>query len=68
MGFLQSLFDANERDIKKYRRVVDKINALEPEFQALTDEDLRAKTDEFRQRIVTAVGDTEGRDRKKSLP
>ena len=56
MGFLQSLFDANERDIKRYRRVVDQINALEPKFQALTDEELTAKTEEFRARVREAVG------------
>ena len=39
----------NDRQVKKYRPVVDKINAMEPELQALSDEQLRAKTDEYRQ-------------------
>ena len=66
MGFLQTLFDANERDIKKYRRIVDKINALETGMQALSDDALRAKTEEFRQRVRESVGDVEdGRDRKE---
>jgi preprotein translocase subunit SecA len=56
MGFLSTLFDANERDIKRYRKLVDKINALEPQFQELTDDELRAKTDEFRQRVRETVG------------
>ena len=42
---------ANERFIKKQFKVVDKINALEPDFVKLTDEQLKAKTDEFRARI-----------------
>ncbi len=42
----------NERDIKKIRPVVDKINALEPEIQKLTDEELKAKSSEFKERIA----------------
>ncbi len=40
----------NDRELKRMGRVVQKINALEPEISALSDEALRAKTDEFRQR------------------
>jgi preprotein translocase subunit SecA len=54
-NFLKALFDGNERDIKRYRKVVDKINALEPQFQKLTDEELRAKTQEFRERYKKAM-------------
>lgn len=42
---------ANDRYIKKQYKVVERINALEPEISALTDEQLRAKTDEFKNRI-----------------
>ncbi|OVE76129.1 preprotein translocase subunit SecA [bacterium F11] len=38
----------NERVIKKLYPVVDEINALEPEYESLSDDALRAKTDEFR--------------------
>lgn len=41
---------SNDRKLKPLRNRVNKINALEPEMQALSDEQLRAKTDEFRQR------------------
>jgi preprotein translocase subunit SecA len=41
----------NERVIKALMPNVLAINALEPEIQKLTDAELRAKTDEFRQRI-----------------
>lgn len=41
----------NERILKGYSKVVTKINALEPEIQALSDADLRAKTDEFKKRL-----------------
>lgn len=49
--FLRRLFDSNERDIQRYRGIVDKINALEPEISKLTNAQLRAKTDEFRQYV-----------------
>ncbi|MCK6432730.1 MAG: preprotein translocase subunit SecA, partial [Aquabacterium sp.] len=42
----------NERLLKQYRRVVEKINALEPQFERLDNDALRAKTDEFRQRLA----------------
>ncbi len=41
----------NEREVKRMRPLVEKINSLEPEMQRLTDAELRAKTDEFRKRI-----------------
>jgi preprotein translocase subunit SecA len=41
----------NERDIKRLMPQVEMINALEPETQKLSDEQLRAKTDEFRRRV-----------------
>ncbi len=43
---------ANERKVKKYTSSVDAINALEPEVAALTDEQLRARTKEFRKRLA----------------
>ncbi|MDN3545352.1 preprotein translocase subunit SecA [Kinneretia asaccharophila] len=42
----------NDRLLKQYRRVVQQINALEPQFEGLSDEQLRAKTDEFKQRVA----------------
>ncbi|MFN7726392.1 MAG: preprotein translocase subunit SecA [Rubrivivax sp.] len=42
----------NDRLLKQYRRTVEQINALEPQFERLDDAALRAKTDEFRQRIA----------------
>ncbi len=42
---------ANDRFVKKQFRIVEKINALEPDFVKLSDDELRAKTEEFRQRI-----------------
>jgi preprotein translocase subunit SecA len=41
----------NERDIKRLQPIIQRINELEPQMQALSEEQLRAKTDEFRQRV-----------------
>ncbi len=43
--------DANQREIARLQKVVERINALEPYFQSLDDAQLRAKTDEFRRRL-----------------
>ncbi|MGE5259529.1 MAG: DEAD/DEAH box helicase, partial [Actinomycetota bacterium] len=43
---------ANDRKLKKYGPIVTKINALEPETAALSDEALRARTEEFRKRLA----------------
>ncbi|WP_368643405.1 preprotein translocase subunit SecA [Castellaniella ginsengisoli] len=42
----------NDRLLKQYRKQVAQINALEPSMQALSDDALQAKTDEFRQRLA----------------
>ena len=53
MGFLSKLLTMGEgKQLKRYQAKVDKINALEPEFQALSDEELAAKTQEFRERYA----------------
>lgn len=52
----------NDRLVKQYQQIVKQINALEPEMQALTDEQLRAKTEEFKQRY------TQGETLEKLLP
>ncbi len=41
----------NERLLKRFRKTIAAINALEPEMQALSDDALRAKTDEFKNRL-----------------
>ena len=41
----------NDRQVKKYRKIVTRINALEDEYKSLSDEQLGAKTAEFRQRL-----------------
>ena len=45
----------NDRLLKQYRRVVERINALEPQFEKLSEDELRGKTAEFRQRVAAGT-------------
>ncbi|MFZ9511316.1 MAG: preprotein translocase subunit SecA, partial [Burkholderiaceae bacterium] len=52
-NFLTKIFGSrNDRLLKQYRKTVERINALEASMRALSDEQLRAKTDEFRNRVA----------------
>ena len=49
---LKKLFGSrNDRLVASYRRTVEKISKLEPQFEAMSDDELKAKTDEFKQRL-----------------
>ncbi len=52
MGFLEKLFGTySEREVKKLQSIADKIEALDESMQKLTNEELQAKTLEFKERI-----------------
>lgn len=52
-NFLTRIFGSrNQRLLKKYQKTVSQINALEPAISALSDDDLRAKTEEFKKRYA----------------
>lgn len=52
MGLMEKIFgDLNVKEVKKIEKVVDKIEALDAEMQALSDEELQAKTPEFKKRL-----------------
>ena len=52
MGFLKALFGSySEREVKRIQPTVDKIDKLGSTMEALSDEELRAKTDEFKERL-----------------
>ncbi|MGI6452535.1 MAG: preprotein translocase subunit SecA [Syntrophomonadaceae bacterium] len=50
-NILKNLLDDNEKEIKRLRNTVEKINGLEKDFQALSDADFPAKTAEFKNRL-----------------
>lgn len=53
LGLVKKMFgDSSEREVKKMFKRVEKINALEPEIAALTDEQLKQKTEEFKTRLA----------------
>ncbi len=57
MGLITKIFGTySDRELKQIYPIVDKIEALEPEYQAMTDEQLAAKTPEFKERL--AKGET----------
>ena len=51
MGFFSNLFDDNAKDLKKYNKVLQAVNALEPEMQRRSDAELAALTGEYRRRM-----------------
>ena len=51
MSFFSKLFDPSAGEIKRLNKIVDKIDSFEEEHKALTDEQLRGKTVEFRERL-----------------
>lgn len=51
LSFLKKIFGtAQDRIIRKYRKVVDQVNIWDEKYRALSNEELRAKTDEFKER------------------
>ena len=51
LSFLKSIVDDNFRHINSYQPIVAKINSLEPEIKKLSDKQLKAKTEEFKEAI-----------------
>ncbi len=64
--FLTKLFgSSNQRFLKSITPMVQEINSLESSIKALTDDQLRAKTAEFKERVQRAVGDTKDKEERK---
>src|SRR5690554_607833 len=53
--FLRNMWDTNQKEIKRMAPIVAKVNALEPEFDQLSDQELKAKTQEYKERIEHGV-------------
>jgi len=51
LKWLSNLIDSNEKELKRLQPLVDHISSLEPECEKLSDDELRAKTDEFKARL-----------------
>ena len=58
LGLIKKLVGGkHEKDIRNLRPIVDEVNRFFQEYQSLTDEQLRAKTEEFRQRLKESLKD-----------
>ena len=51
MGFFSKFFDPNAGEIKRLHKIVDKIDSFEEAHKKLSDSELRAKTQEFKDRL-----------------
>ena len=54
LGFLNRFIDSNEREVKRLQPLVDQTNALEAEFKALSDEEIRERIADIRAEIQEA--------------
>src|SRR3989337_206577 len=62
MAFLEKLFGSNEREIIGFRPLVETINTFEPALQALSDDALKGKAQEFKKRLSPPTGGGETLD------
>ena len=66
--FLTKIFGSNnQRFLKSIQPIVDQINLLEPSLKALSDDELRARTAAFKERVQQVVGDTKDKEERKRL-
>ena len=52
MGFLDGIFDVNKKEIKRLQKKVDKILALEDQYSAMSDEELKNQTALLKERLA----------------
>jgi preprotein translocase subunit SecA len=57
MKLFSRVVDSNEREIRRLEPLLERANALEPEFRALSDDDLRGRTALFRERLRDDLGE-----------
>ncbi|MBI3997502.1 MAG: preprotein translocase subunit SecA, partial [Armatimonadetes bacterium] len=67
-GLLNRLLgDQSDREVGRLQPVVEEISALEPEYQQLTDDQLRERVAEWRAQVQEAIAGLEGEERKRVL-
>ena len=53
MGFLDNLFNmADKKELKKFNKIVDSIDSLEPKFESMSDKELKDMTNVFKERLA----------------
>ena len=68
LGFLNRFVDSNDRELKRIQPFVDEANALEPEIEALSDDEIRARFAELREEIREAAQPDEPSDDELNHP
>jgi preprotein translocase subunit SecA len=68
MRFLSRFFDTNDREVSRIQPLVDRSNELEPEYEALTDTEIRERIDLIRQDILEAAEPEEPSDDELASP
>jgi preprotein translocase subunit SecA len=68
LGFLNRFVDSNERELKRIQPLVDRINELEPEFEALSEGEIRQRIDDIRAEIAEASEPEEQSEDELSHP
>ena len=58
--------DPNKRDVRKYTEVVDRINGMAKQYEAMSDDALRAKSDDLRNKVRAELQNVEPEERKKT--
>jgi preprotein translocase subunit SecA len=59
--------DPNRKDIRKYSEIVEQINGLSAQFEDMSDDALRAKSDELRMKVRAGLNDVEPGDMKRAV-
>ena len=58
--------DPNKRDVRKYTEIVDQINGMSRQFEDMSDDALRARSDELRAKVQDELKDADEKERKKA--
>ena len=59
MRFLSRFFDSNDRELSKIQPLIDRTNDLEPEYEALSDAEIRERIDVIRTDVLEAAAPEE---------
>ena len=59
MGIFRKLIDSEYKELKRFEKIAEEVFALDEEMQALTDDELKAKTAEFKDTLEKNDGDLE---------
>src|SRR4051794_25588753 len=68
MRFFSRFVDSNDREVRRLQPLIDEINALEPEFERLSDDEIRAQFSDIRDEIRTVAVEEEPSEEERTHP